>query len=39
MLNMDQIVKLWLFLKIQMMMEVKLAFLQDRIVQIEMKMV
>jgi len=39
MLNMDQIVKLWLFLKIQMMMEVKPAFLQDRIVQIEMKMV
>ena len=39
MLNMDQIVKLWLLLKIQMMMEVKLAFLQDRIVLIEMKMV
>ena len=34
----DQIVKLWLFLKIQLMMEVKIVFLQGKIVEIEMTM-
>jgi len=37
--NLDQIVKLWLLLKVRMMMEVKIVFSQDKIAVLEMRLV